>query len=145
MQHLQEKHCILSRAVLDQMVQDTRARTLALVADLDEAHFEVPLLALVNPFRWELGHVTFFYEAFVLQMLGHTTPLLAGAADLYDSFTVDHDDRWSLPLPSRQHTFAYMQRVLDAVLNGFRAIPPAPWRPTSICSRSCTKICTGKR
>ena len=48
MQHLQEKHCILSRAVLDQMVQDTRAHTLALVADLDEAHFEVPLLALGN-------------------------------------------------------------------------------------------------
>ena len=67
MQHLQEKHWTLSSAVLDQMVQDTRARTLALVADLDEAHFEVPLLALVNPFRWELGHVTFFYEAFVLQ------------------------------------------------------------------------------
>ena len=60
------------------MVQDTRERTLALVADLDEAQLEVPLLALVNPFRWELGHVTFFYEAFVLQMLGQTTPLARG-------------------------------------------------------------------
>ena len=57
------------------MVQDTRAR-IALVADLDEAHFEVPFLPLVNPLRWELGHVTFFYEAFILQQLGHTTPLL---------------------------------------------------------------------
>ena len=125
MQHLQEKHWTLSSAALDQMVQDTRARTLALVADLDEAHFEVPLLALVNPFRWELGHVTFFYEAFVLHMLGHTTPLLAGAADLYDSFTVDHDDRWSLPLPSCQHTFAYMQRVLDAVLERLQGHTPS--------------------
>src|SRR6185503_7668558 len=125
MQHLQEKHCILSRAVLDQMVQDARARTLALVADLDEAQFEVPLLALVNPFRWELGHVTFFYEALLLQILGQTEPLLVGAEDLYDSFKIDHDDRWSLPLPSRQHTLEYMQRVLDAVLERLQGHTPS--------------------
>ena len=125
MQHLQEKHWTLSNAVLEQMVRDARARTLALVADLEEAQLEVPLLALVNPFRWELGHVTFFYEAFVLQMLGHTAPLLAGAADLYDSFTIDHDDRWSLPLPSRQHTLAYMQRVLDAVVERLQDHTPS--------------------
>jgi iron(II)-dependent oxidoreductase len=94
------------------MVQDARERTLALVADLEPAQLEVPLLALVNPFRWELGHVTFFYEAFLLQLLGQTKPLLVGAEDLYDSFKIDHDDRWSLPLPSRQQTLAYMQRVL---------------------------------
>jgi len=123
-QGLREKHWTLSSAVLGQMVQDTRARTFALVADLDEAHFEVPLLPLVNPLRWELGHVTFFYEAFVLQQLGHTTPLLAGAADLYDSFTVDHDDRWALPLPTRQETFAYMQRVLDAVTERLQGHTP---------------------
>ena len=62
-------------------MQDARQHTLALVADLSEAQFEVPLLALVNPLRWELGHVAFFYEAFLLQLLGQTTPLLAGAED----------------------------------------------------------------
>src|SRR5207249_4001672 len=116
MQPLQDKHFTLPTAELVRVVQDARERTSVLVADLDEAQFEVPQLALVNPFRWELGHVTFFYEAFVLQMLGQTTPLLAGAEDLYDSFKIDHEDRWSLPLPSRQQTFAYMQRVLDAVV-----------------------------
>src|SRR4249920_1218529 len=116
MQPLQDKRFTLSTAALVHMVQDARERTLALVADLEEAQFEVPLLALVNPFRWELGHVTFFYEAFVLQLLGQTQPLLVGAEDLYDSFKVDHDDRWVLPLPSLQHTLAYMQRVLDAVV-----------------------------
>src|SRR5215470_3413118 len=116
MQPLQDKHFILPTAALVRMVQDARERTLALVADLGEAQFEVPLLDLVNPFRWELGHVSFFYEAFVLQLLGQTQPLLAGAEDLYDSFKIDHDDRWSLPLPSCEQTFAYMQRVLDAVV-----------------------------
>src|SRR5262245_8614 len=114
MQPLQDKHFTLPAAELVRVVQDARDRTMALVADLDEAQFEVPLLALVNPFRWELGHLTFFYETFVLQLLGHSTPLLAGAEDLYDSFKIDHDDRWTLPLPSLAQTRAYMQRVYDA-------------------------------
>jgi len=125
MQLLQEKHFVLSSAALARLVQDTRTRTLALVADLEEAQFEVPQLALVNPFRWELGHVTFFYEAFVLQMLGQTTPLLAEAEDLYDSFKIDHEDRWSLPLPSREQTLAYMQRVLHAVVERLQGHAPS--------------------
>ena len=125
MQPLQDKHFTLSTAALVRMVQDVRERTLALVADLEEAQFEVPLLELVNPFRWELGHVTFFYEAFVLQLLGQTKPLLVGAEDLYDSFKIDHDDRWSLPLPSRQQTLEYMQRVLDAVVERLQGHDPS--------------------
>ena len=124
MQPLQDKHFTLPTAELVRVVQDARDRTLALVADLDEAQFEVPLLALVNPFRWELGHVTFFYETFVLQMLGHTTPLLAGAEDLYDSFKIDHDDRWTLPLPSLAQTREYAQRVYDAVVERLQGHAP---------------------
>jgi iron(II)-dependent oxidoreductase len=125
MQLLHDKHFTLSTAALVHMVQDARERTLALVADLKPAQLEVPLLALVNPFRWELGHVTFFYEAFLLQLLGQTKPLLVGAEDLYDSFKIDHDDRWSLPLPSRQQTLAYMQRVLDAVVERLQGHDPS--------------------
>jgi len=125
MQLLHDKHFTLSTAALVHMVQDARERTLALVADLEPAQLEVPLLALVNPFRWELGHVTFFYEAFLLQLLGQTKPLLVGAEDLYDSFKIDHDDRWSLPLPSRQQTLAYMQRVLDAVVERLQGHDPS--------------------
>jgi iron(II)-dependent oxidoreductase len=125
MQPLHDKHFTLSTAALVRMVQDARERTLELVTDLEEAQFEVPLLALVNPFRWELGHVTFFYEMFLLQLLGQTKPLLVGAEDLYDSFKIDHDDRWSLPLPSRQQTLEYMQRVLDAVVERLQGHAPS--------------------
>jgi iron(II)-dependent oxidoreductase len=123
MQLLQDKHFTLPNTALTQIIQDARRRTLALVADLDEAQLDVPLLALVNPLRWELGHVAFFYEAFVLQVLGHATPLLPGAAEMYDSFVVDHDDRWGLPLLSRAQTLDYGQRVLDAVLERLHAAP----------------------
>lgn len=125
MQGLQEKHFTLSSTALTHLVQDAHARTLALVADLEEAQFEVPLLPLVNPLRWELGHISFFYEAFLLPTLGETEPLLAGAADLYDSFTVDHDDRWSLPLPPHRQTLAYVQRVFDAACTRLQSQPPS--------------------
>jgi iron(II)-dependent oxidoreductase len=48
-----------------------------------------------------------------------------GAEDLYDSFKIDHDDRWSLPLPSRQQTLEYMQRVLDAVVERLQGHAPS--------------------
>jgi iron(II)-dependent oxidoreductase len=125
MQPLQDKHFTLSAAELSHLVQDTRARTLALVADLEEAQFDVPYLTLVNPLRWELGHIAFFYEALLLQVLGHPEPLMAEAGDLYDSFKVDHADRWTLPLPSLQHTLEYIQRVRDAALERLEGHVPS--------------------
>jgi iron(II)-dependent oxidoreductase len=53
----------------------------------------VPKMEIVNPFRWELGHVAFFYDVFLLRVLGAEKFLLEGAENLYDSFKVDHDDR----------------------------------------------------
>jgi gamma-glutamyl hercynylcysteine S-oxide synthase len=76
----------------------------------------VPYLDIVNPFRWELGHVAFFYEMFIPQLLDGRGSIMAGADTLYDSFKVDHVDRWSLPLPSRQQTLAYIQQVLEACI-----------------------------
>ena len=111
---LHDKHFMLSAAALADLVQDTRERTLALLADLQEAQLEVPYLPLVNPLRWELGHIAFFYETFILRELDKTAPLMHGADDMYDSFKVDHADRWTLPLPSRSQTLEYSQRVAAA-------------------------------
>ena len=121
MHPLHDKHFTLPASTLIHLLHDARERTLALFEDLDEAQWEVPYLEMVNPFRWELGHVAFFHEMFIPQMLDGRRPIMAGADNLYDSFKVDHVDRWSLPLPSRQQTLTYIQQVLEACverLNG---------------------------
>nr|MDA8109676.1 SUMF1/EgtB/PvdO family nonheme iron enzyme [Betaproteobacteria bacterium] len=100
---------------LFEWVHDAHERTLDLVSDLADVQMEVPLLECVNPFRWELGHVAFFYDVFLLRELGEKTFLYPGAENLYNSFTVDHDERWGLPLPSREETLAYTRRVLERV------------------------------
>jgi len=77
------------------------------VADLSDSRLSVPLIEIVNPFLWELGHTAFFYEAFLLRALDGIKPLMEGADDLYNSFTVEHDSRWGLALPTRDGTLQY--------------------------------------
>lgn len=110
---------------LVQLVNDARKRTLELVTDLADEQLIVPKMEIVNPFRWELGHVAFFYDVFLLRVLGSDRFLLEGAENLYDSFKVDHDDRWDLPLPSREETLVYMRRVQDRVIGRLDHDPDA--------------------
>ena len=103
----------LSTADFLELLVDARQRTLALTDDLHDEQMTVPHTQVVNPFLWELGHVGFFYDVFVLQHLDGTPFSLDRAERLYDSFRVNHEDRWSLPLPSRPQTLAYMEQVLE--------------------------------
>ena len=116
----------LPASELVQRVLDAGKRTSRLVQDLDTEQLTVPMLEIVNPFLWEMGHVAFFYEVFLLWPLGRTEPVLDGAEDLYNSFTVDHDDRWHLPLPSREKTFDYMRRISDMVTSRLDSRDPTP-------------------
>ncbi|HOL38335.1 MAG TPA: selenoneine synthase SenA [Rubrivivax sp.] len=116
MSAIDDKHHTLPAAQLATMVQEAHERTLECVADLHDAQLEVPLLEIVNPLRWELGHCAFFYDAFVLRPRRGRPAVMAHAGDLYDSFGVDHDERWHLDLPERRATLDYMARVKDAVL-----------------------------
>src|SRR5579864_4890097 len=96
-------------------VEDARARTLALVADLDDAQLMGPRLAIVNPLRWEIGHLAWFQEYWVLRHFRKELPTRPEGDPLYDSARIAHDTRWDLPLPSKAETLAYAQRILDRI------------------------------
>ncbi len=99
-------------------LQDARRRTLDLIADLDDEQLLGPRLAIVNPPLWEIGHLAWFQEKWVLWHAAGERPEWAGFVDrLYDSAAIPHDTRWDLPLPGRKETLAYMQAVLDRVLD----------------------------
>ena len=94
---------------------DARARTLSLADDLSDEQLIVPRLEIINPILWELGHIAYFAEFWILRhLLGHR-PMIANADALYDSAKVAHDDRWALPLPSRSATIAFMHDEFAAV------------------------------
>jgi iron(II)-dependent oxidoreductase len=68
----------------------------------------------VNPLLWEIGHVAWFQEKWVLRRTGQKS-LRRDADDLYDSAAIAHDTRWDLSLPSRQETLRYLADVSDSV------------------------------
>ncbi len=103
-------------SVLDAL-RDARARTLALSLDLDDEQWMGPRLDVVNPMRWEVGHVAWFQEHWVLRHALGGKPLRADADSLWDSMRVAHDTRWDLPLPDRGETLAYMAEVLERTLS----------------------------
>jgi iron(II)-dependent oxidoreductase len=97
-------------------LKETRARTLELVDDLTEAQLIGPRLQIVNPLRWEIGHLAWFQEFWVLRHLGSQPTILKHADELYDSARVTHDTRWDLPLLERDETLAYLEQVLERVI-----------------------------
>src|SRR2546425_10750469 len=101
-------------------LHDARRHTLALIEDLTDEQMMGPQLEIVNPPLWEIGHVAWFQEYWVLRHLNRRAPILPNGDALYDSAKVAHDTRWHLPLPSREHTLAYMQEVLDRITDRYQ-------------------------
>lgn len=108
----------VTTAHLIENLQDARSRTLELVGDLSDEQLMGPKSPIVNPMRWEIAHVAYFYEFFILRQLYGQNSVLGDKADkLYDSIAVAHDLRWDLPLLNRADTLSYMQTVLDKLID----------------------------
>ncbi len=104
----------------------TRQQTLDLIDAWQSAlpDFQVPHAAGLNPPLWEWGHVAWFQEWWTVRhpqpalgTRGHVDgrqgpSILPGADALYNSSTVAHERRWTLPLPDLRGTRDYMANVL---------------------------------
>ena len=71
-----------------------------------QAHF-------LEPPIWEIGHVGWFQEYWILRHLDGAEPLLPGSDGIYDSFKVSYRLRWEHPYPSRHDTLSYISKVLE--------------------------------
>ncbi len=116
---------VASASELTHIVTDAHTRTLALVADLTDEQWMGPHLPIVNPLLWEIGHVTWFNEKWVLRDLGKERPIREDGDRLYNSAQVPHDTRWDLPLPSREETVRYKEQVLERILERLGSIDPS--------------------
>jgi gamma-glutamyl hercynylcysteine S-oxide synthase len=94
-------------------MQRIRSRTLALVGDLNQEQLIGPRLATVNPPLWEIGHVAWFQEFWLLRHLRKRRTVRDDSDRLYNSSDIAHDNRWELLLPSRAETLTYMEEILD--------------------------------
>jgi gamma-glutamyl hercynylcysteine S-oxide synthase len=98
-------------------LRDARERTKALYGHLDLATLRVPQLPMVNPPVWELAHIAWFQEHWCLRRDARAS-LLENADALFNSSTVPHATRWSLPYPSLERLRRYIDETLEAVAGG---------------------------
>jgi len=120
----------LAGAALAAALAESRRRTLSLVADLSDAQWQVPCCPGLNPIAWELAHLAWFGEFWILRGPHRLTPdglvqaaqaaRIAGPDALFDSARLAHAQRWQRPLPGRADVLAMLERQLDACL---RALP----------------------
>lgn len=103
------------QGLLGEALQASRRDTLAAFdcwgRDLPAHGLVVPQRADLNPPLWELGHIGWFQEYWIVRnpqrVRGRAAdpdaprhpPMRANADALFDSGKVPHDSRWSLPLP----------------------------------------------
>jgi iron(II)-dependent oxidoreductase len=116
----------LSGEALAAALRDSRARTLSLVDDLSDAQWRVPRQRGLNPLAWELCHIAWFAEFWILRGphriggdgLVHAARPARWPDDdaLYDSARLPHDARWDIALPPRDRVHARLQGQLDACL-----------------------------
>src|SRR6516165_12148653 len=99
-------------AELCSQLRQTREHTRRLMQDLSTAQLMGPMLPIVNPVLWEIGHVGWFHEYWTLRHAHGLAPLIERADLLWNSSTVPHDTRWDLDLPDRSGVFRYFNEVL---------------------------------
>ena len=106
-------------------LRQAREHTRRVADDLGGERELGPKLAIVNPPRWEVGHVGWFQEFWCLRGGSEQgATILPNADALYNSATVPHDTRWHLPLPSFAETLAYRDAVLERIVSALDRIDP---------------------
>ena len=101
---------------LEEIVRDADARTMNLTKDLDDQQLIGPRMSIVNPMLWEIGHIGWFCEKFILRDRDHLNPIIKNIDDLYDSMAVAHSTRWDLALLSREETIKYRENVRESII-----------------------------
>ena len=117
-----------SRDQLTAAIQDARNYTLALFdrfvsVGLDDLA-RVPYLPIINPPLWELGHIAWFAEWFVLREAATSHPaaarypcLLEAGDRWFDSGNVVHATRWTLDLPDTSTIKKYADEVFNRIID----------------------------
>lgn len=110
------------RDALAQATISQRKSTLLSLEPLSGDRWLGPVLPIVNPPLWELGHVGWFHERWCLrERSGQVSMLpaksiLPDADKLYDSTPIEHHTRWGLPLIQPAAVLIYLAAVLDEAL-----------------------------
>src|SRR3954452_377024 len=98
-------------AELHVVMGEVRARTLKLVAHLDDAELEAVHSPIMSPLAWELGHVAAYEDLWLHHRLGGHERLRPGLAELCDAFETPRAARGDLGCLRGPDLLAYLDEV----------------------------------
>jgi len=116
---------ITATSLLLDALLDARTVELQLLDSLTDAQMLGARAHFVEPPIWEMGHVGWFQEYWILRHLDGADSLLPGSDGIYDSFHVSYTRRWDHRYPSRDATCAYISDVLRRSLDRLEAREPS--------------------
>ncbi len=106
-----EERTITAERLIDAL-RDARSVELELLDGLSEDELLGPRGHFVEPPIWEIGHVGWFQEYWILRHLDGAPSILQSSDGIYDAFHVSYKRRWDHAFLSREATLAYIAEVL---------------------------------
>jgi gamma-glutamyl hercynylcysteine S-oxide synthase len=103
------------RQQLGDALAEARARTLLLVAPLDDEALRTQHSPLMSPILWDLGHIAHFEELWLTRNLDGPIEFVE-MPGLYNPFEHPRSTRGALPLPVLEHARAVMDEIRERVL-----------------------------
>jgi gamma-glutamyl hercynylcysteine S-oxide synthase len=106
----------VSPTELAAVLAHARERTEALLEPLDDEQLVRQVSPLQSPLVWDLAHIGYFEELWLLRRAAGREALSATYDELYDSFAHTRAERGSLPILLPEDARAYVSDVREAVL-----------------------------
>jgi len=97
-------------------LEHARRRTEALLEALSDEQMTRQVSPIQSPLVWDLAHIGYFEELWLLRRVGGRDALSSGYDDLYDSFAHGRAERGRLPILAPADARAYVGYVREAVL-----------------------------
>ena len=114
----------MSAQDLIQPLLDARDVELRLFESLSESQLLGEKAHFLEPPIWEIGHVGWFQEVWLLRHLDKAAPLNGDADAIYDSFNVSYKLRWDHAYPSRAQSLKYISEILKRSIGRFDGREP---------------------
>ncbi len=108
---------VISTDIIIEQLLDARKIELELLSDLSDEQMFGPKMHFVEPPIWEMGHVGWFQEYWILRNLYKENPLLRNSDSIYDSFNVSYKLRWDHLYPSKKESLDFITKVLEKTTN----------------------------